>query len=587
MLEIEKRTAAGAKLQKNAQQEWEMTNRIDGGGGGESVGGLEGAGKARRGKRLFGVAALLAAVSALLVAGYCAAPRQRQAGTTAAMGSRAAGAADPDSDRERRQGTASDAAADEELAESGSGPSQPEQAAPPASVPTELRTGSLSSPSEVAAAVAAAMGGETLIVTDSGPVRSEEERRARGEVILQAIGAHPGLCALRILDLRYTRVTAEGIDALSSPCLELATLSLHGTGFDDAAAAALARWPKVGALKNFVAETNYWLTPAGIAILAEALAPGLESLWLGQNLVGVRGAVVLAGAEWPHLRALVLRNNPTLQDSPIGPEGARALASAHLPALETLDLQGNAIGDQGLEALIDSGLAGRLKTLGLKHNHISREAAAALGARAPRTEATLEPAAAGAWSAARAGRLKEDGVLPASLTVSSNADAGALSGVTEIRGDLTLTGRVGELRASSGLLSVSGDLTIRSTETLASLEGLSALEQVGGDLLIERNLGLRSTAGLKSLRSVGGSLLVPHLKAGNPGLEVIAFPALESVGGGIVASREPGYLFPPVKGARPVQVREIAPFERLRSVGDRHGLVEDEPELFPALPAAP
>jgi Ran GTPase-activating protein (RanGAP) involved in mRNA processing and transport len=104
--------------------------------------------------------------------------------------------------------------------------------------------------------------------------------------------------------------------------------------------------------------------------------PALTSLNLGANTIGDAGVKALA--ESPHLQSLTSLD---LGDNYIGEEGAKALAeSPHLQNLTLLDLEFNDIGDAGAKALVASPYLKNLTSLNLEYNYIGDAGAKALAA---------------------------------------------------------------------------------------------------------------------------------------------------------------------------------------------------------------
>lgn len=78
------------------------------------------------------------------------------------------------------------------------------------------------------------------------------------------------------------------------------------------------------------------------------------------------------------------------------------------------------------------------------------------------------------------------------------------------------------------LSSVEGNLSVSEHQVLTDLQGLGTLTSVRGSLSIQHNDGLTTTRGLDSLIEVRGDVVI----SSNADLELIEFPALESVGRG-------------------------------------------------------
>jgi hypothetical protein len=90
------------------------------------------------------------------------------------------------------------------------------------------------------------------------------------------------------------------------------------------------------------------------------------------------------------------------------------------------------------------------------------------------------------------------------------------------------------LAPMAGLRFVGGELSVRITEELATLEGLGGLCEVGA-LVVEVNFALEDLDGLRSLRRVHGDVRIED----NPRLstaEIDAFLARIEVGGTITVT---------------------------------------------------
>ncbi|MGL4550831.1 MAG: TIGR02996 domain-containing protein [Gemmataceae bacterium] len=107
---------------------------------------------------------------------------------------------------------------------------------------------------------------------------------------------------------------------------------------------------------------------AGCPALAPVRVLDLEKNELGDaDLAGLAGPNRLAD-----LRSLMLWSNR------ISDAGLHALAAAAPPRLETLDLSGNVIGNDGAAALADSPFFGRLRRVALSNNRVGDAGALAL-----------------------------------------------------------------------------------------------------------------------------------------------------------------------------------------------------------------
>ena len=137
---------------------------------------------------------------------------------------------------------------------------------------------------------------------------------------------------------------AEALWRAEFPCLE--ELSLAGCGLCPVGARSLAHVVIQGFLRKLVMYCNA-LGPEGVAALLAAPLPALEELYLWKNGIGEEGAAEIAAASprLPRLRILHAGHNA------LGDGGARALAQAHFPQLESLDLSSNEIGAEGEAAL--------------------------------------------------------------------------------------------------------------------------------------------------------------------------------------------------------------------------------------------
>ena len=130
----------------------------------------------------------------------------------------------------------------------------------------------------------------------------------------------------------------------------------------------------LGQLRSLKVGNNRLFADALPQIALSPVAPQLDELDLSGNPLADEGMAVLAGLEQlGGLTALVVRNNEQTFEDSIQSGGAKAFAATTAyPRLTRLDLTGHHIGDDGLRALIDSPLAGRLDQLRLGQNHIGR-----------------------------------------------------------------------------------------------------------------------------------------------------------------------------------------------------------------------
>jgi len=209
---------------------------------------------------------------------------------------------------------------------------------------------------------------------------------------------------LETLLLRALTVPQRGLLAgLPSPG-RLRRLCLSDVAFDDEAVKHLAAVPLTG-LRLLDLSRNMRLTAACLPALGGSTwFSGLEVLSLQDVMLGPAGGAALAALPAAPLRVLDLEGcglGPAgaealagwgalagvevleLEGNRIGPAGMRALAARHLPRLRRLDLSDNALGDEGVEALLASPLADELEWLSLRKNQMGERAALAL-ARTPR-----------------------------------------------------------------------------------------------------------------------------------------------------------------------------------------------------------
>ncbi len=199
----------------------------------------------------------------------------------------------------------------------------------------------------------------------------------------------PGLAmlplpALRALNVSQCRIVPEHLLSLTRqarlPALDKLTIDLRS--WDQAQLATLrdADWTRLHTLRVHLSE----LDAQRLGALLEALhTPALRTLDLWSNPLGDEGAKLLAQATLPPtLREL------NLTSAQLGPDGARALAHAPwLERLERLSLANNPLGDEGVEALAKSAHLGKLIALDLRWTAYSEA-----GARSLRTSATLPDA---------------------------------------------------------------------------------------------------------------------------------------------------------------------------------------------------
>jgi Ran GTPase-activating protein (RanGAP) involved in mRNA processing and transport len=138
----------------------------------------------------------------------------------------------------------------------------------------------------------------------------------------------------------------------------------------------LARSPHLSGLETLLIGSN-WVADAGLMALAGAGLPRLRRLDLSSNGIGPAGVSALAASPLvAQLDALLLSHNP------VGPDGAGALAaSEHLCErghLTTVELYGCELGDAGVASLAAAPWASLLRRLYLGDNGIGEEGVEAL-----------------------------------------------------------------------------------------------------------------------------------------------------------------------------------------------------------------
>jgi uncharacterized protein (TIGR02996 family) len=186
---------------------------------------------------------------------------------------------------------------------------------------------------------------------------------------------------LEVLDLGFNDLTDRGLTVLAGieSLSSLQMLMLN----DNARLAtpgvrALADSPHFGKLRHLDLSGNDLNASALRVLLNSKSLRKLETLPIQGNKIGDQGVTSLSISDFlPRM----LARHPTLdlRDNAIGPAGARALArSEAMAGVETLDLSGNSIGDVGLEALAHSPHLRKLRKLIVRANRIGDEGVMAL-----------------------------------------------------------------------------------------------------------------------------------------------------------------------------------------------------------------
>lgn len=191
-----------------------------------------------------------------------------------------------------------------------------------------------------------------------------------------ALASAPMLANLRRLDLSYNTGIGEGAAALftSGHLSQLEHLDLTSTSAQDATVAALLD-PQQRLQHLHTLLLGYCnLGPDAARSIAHARLPALTTLRLHNNQLDDEGLAHLLDAH--NLTAL---HTLDLRANTLRPAAARAFAHTRaFPALRVLELGYNVIGDGGATAIAASSLLSRLEALDLEHNNISLTGAGAL-----------------------------------------------------------------------------------------------------------------------------------------------------------------------------------------------------------------
>ncbi len=103
--------------------------------------------------------------------------------------------------------------------------------------------------------------------------------------------------------------------------------------------------------------------------------------------------------------------------------------------------------------------------------------------------------------------------LPDGITFTSQSEIDNFPlnypGCNELNGYITISGfDITNLEGLKNVISIEGDLNVKSNMCLTDLKGLENLKSVNGDLSIRRNSSMTSFSGLNNVTSIGGSLLI-------------------------------------------------------------------------------
>lgn len=118
--------------------------------------------------------------------------------------------------------------------------------------------------------------------------------------------------------------------------------------------------------------------------------------------------------------------------------------------------------------------------------------------------------------------------LPGGITFTSQAEIDNFQinypNCTEIEGNVAISGsNIKNLLGLSAITQINGDLSIYTTDSLASLTGLNGLTSLGGALTFSTNQLLTNFTGLTGLKSVGGYFVVLYHPA------LVDFSGLDSL----------------------------------------------------------
>ncbi len=202
----------------------------------------------------------------------------------------------------------------------------------------------------------------------------------QGPKLFQALAKSPLWPTLERVELHNNDGKTKGLKALISAKGNKAMRSLD-VGYNhlksaDFAALAKAAW--LPGLRSLALKYNDALAQGASALLSSPALAKLESLDFGANEIGDPGVVALCNN--PAITALSkLTIEGNHQPPLVTAEGARALAEWDGAAsLSLLNLGMNAIGDDGLVALLSSQRLGALQTLDVQYNSVTIGAVASL-----------------------------------------------------------------------------------------------------------------------------------------------------------------------------------------------------------------
>jgi len=172
-----------------------------------------------------------------------------------------------------------------------------------------------------------------------------------------------------------TKLGAKGATTLAKAeaCAHLRTLRLAGVDIPDKELLVLLGSPRLEKLRSLTLEQM--VNGKKLAAALDALArPALRELWFAASPLREEGAEALVAARDKLVRLTKLG----LEGAALKDTGAIALARLALPALSTLDLDGNAIGPAGMAALGAGPLLSTVRDLSLRKNKCGTEGGLAL-----------------------------------------------------------------------------------------------------------------------------------------------------------------------------------------------------------------
>jgi uncharacterized protein (TIGR02996 family) len=174
---------------------------------------------------------------------------------------------------------------------------------------------------------------------------------------------------LRLLRVWECGLGEEGTARLlAGPFRRLEELHLSSNVIGVESARALAANPSLGSLTTLhIANCGLTHAPAAVAALADVRSlPKLESLDLGHQSLTPHAIRALVGG-----RLLAPVERLDLEKTQMTDAGLRAIASADLPHLKTLHVQGNRITDAGARALVKSKTLGGLESVWIQDNKLT------------------------------------------------------------------------------------------------------------------------------------------------------------------------------------------------------------------------